>query len=165
MYMSLCLFRETFLCFVYYVQDEISQSWLNTCYIAYNRTQYMYEKYNAYEVGVGGGGGEYKPQVGFGWSNAVALLLLQETYQPSPDNDDSSSGLSDAGVLAIIFAGAFVAIAVVILVYFHVYYPVEQSIVAAHAEDAPRSSAGVNMSPIAPTTTFGSTQSKSMLDV
>mmetsp|Transcript_28963 Transcript_28963/g.48641 ORF Transcript_28963/g.48641 Transcript_28963/m.48641 type:complete len:265 (-) Transcript_28963:214-1008(-) len=40
----------------------------------------MYEKYNAFEVGVGGGGGEYVPQVGFGWSNAVALVLLQQLY-------------------------------------------------------------------------------------
>lgn len=40
----------------------------------------MYEKYNAYEVGHGGGGGEYVPQMGFGWSNAVALLLLEDKY-------------------------------------------------------------------------------------
>jgi hypothetical protein len=40
----------------------------------------MYEKYNAYEMGVGGGGGEYIPQVGFGWSNAVALILLNRSH-------------------------------------------------------------------------------------
>lgn len=39
----------------------------------------MYEKYNAYEVGVGGGGGEYVPQVGFGWTNGVALYLLNKS--------------------------------------------------------------------------------------
>jgi hypothetical protein len=39
----------------------------------------MYEKYNAYVVGEGGGGGEYKPQVGFGWTNGVALVLLNAT--------------------------------------------------------------------------------------
>ena len=37
----------------------------------------MFEKYDALEVGGGGGGGEYTPQVGFGWSNGVALTLLE----------------------------------------------------------------------------------------
>ncbi len=37
---------------------------------------YMYEKYNAFRPGVGGGGGEYVPQRGFGWTNGVALVLL-----------------------------------------------------------------------------------------
>ena len=37
----------------------------------------MPEKYDALEVGGGGGGGEYTPQVGFGWSNGVALTLLE----------------------------------------------------------------------------------------
>ena len=38
----------------------------------------MYEKYDAFEPGVGGGGGEYVPQVGFGWTNGVALDLLRK---------------------------------------------------------------------------------------
>jgi len=36
----------------------------------------MFEKYNAFQHGSGGGGGEYTPQVGFGWTNGVALVLL-----------------------------------------------------------------------------------------
>ena len=36
----------------------------------------MYEKYDAYVVGKGGGGGEYVPQIGFGWTNGVVLVLL-----------------------------------------------------------------------------------------
>ena len=36
-----------------------------------------YEKYNALIPGQGGGGGEYTPQVGFGWSNGVALWMLE----------------------------------------------------------------------------------------
>ena len=35
----------------------------------------MNEKYNGFS-GSGGGGGEYEPQVGFGWTNGVALVLL-----------------------------------------------------------------------------------------
>lgn len=40
----------------------------------------MYEKYNAFKVGVGGGGGEYVPQIGFGWTNGVALVLLNTSF-------------------------------------------------------------------------------------
>jgi neutral trehalase len=37
----------------------------------------MHEKYDVSQPGGGvGGGGEYAPQVGFGWSNGVALDLL-----------------------------------------------------------------------------------------
>jgi alpha,alpha-trehalase len=46
-----------------YLAENISNAWLRTCYIAYNRTGFMYEKYNAYIAGFGGGGGEYEPQV------------------------------------------------------------------------------------------------------
>lgn len=46
--------------------------------MAYSDTGYMYEKYNALEKGVGGGGGEYEPQLGFGWSNGAVLMLLNK---------------------------------------------------------------------------------------
>ena len=36
----------------------------------------MHEKYDATQPGRRGGGGEYEPQIGFGWSNGVALWLL-----------------------------------------------------------------------------------------
>ena len=39
------------------VQDELTDNWLESCYIAYNNSGFMYEKYNALEKGVGGGGG------------------------------------------------------------------------------------------------------------
>ena len=42
----------------------------------------MHEKYDATAPGKRGGGGEYDPQIGFGWSNGVALWLL-ETYASS----------------------------------------------------------------------------------
>ena len=81
----------------------------------------MYEKYNAFEVvfvsvlliylalffilpcslqivkvGVGGGGGEYVPQKGFGWTNGVALYLLKDTSSADAlqsDDDDMSQGM------------------------------------------------------------------------
>lgn len=36
----------------------------------------MHEKYNAFVPGERGNGGEYDPQVGFGWTNGVVLELL-----------------------------------------------------------------------------------------
>ncbi len=35
-------------------------------------------QYDARHCGKAGGGGEYGVQVGFGWSNGVALMLLQQ---------------------------------------------------------------------------------------
>lgn len=57
---------------------ELAQQWVNTCYAAWNRTGLMYEKYNSSLFGSGGGGGEYIPQVGFGWSNGAVLELLRD---------------------------------------------------------------------------------------
>jgi len=37
----------------------------------------MAEKYDARTPGASGGGGEYKPQRGFGWTNGVMFLLLE----------------------------------------------------------------------------------------
>ena len=37
----------------------------------------MHEKYDATAPGERGGGGEYEPQVGFGWTNGAALWLLR----------------------------------------------------------------------------------------
>lgn len=56
--------------------DTLASQWLESNVAAWTSTGYMYEKYNVFHPGVGGGGGEYTPQVGFGWSNGVALSLL-----------------------------------------------------------------------------------------
>ena len=46
---------------------RIARAWTSSNFKAWRRTHYMYEKYSATDEGVGGGGGEYTPQVGFGW--------------------------------------------------------------------------------------------------
>lgn len=61
---------------LFVAQTDLTNAWLETCYMAYSNTGFMYEKYNALEKGVGGGGGEYEPQLGFGWSNGAVLMLL-----------------------------------------------------------------------------------------
>eukprot|EP01025_Chloroclados_australasicus_P010741 TRINITY_DN14499_c1_g1_i1.p1 TRINITY_DN14499_c1_g1~~TRINITY_DN14499_c1_g1_i1.p1 ORF type:complete len:247 (-),score=20.35 TRINITY_DN14499_c1_g1_i1:615-1355(-) len=54
----------------------ISSKWLWTNFKGYQMYGYMSEKYHCEEEGRRGGGGEYKTQLGFGWSNGVALDLL-----------------------------------------------------------------------------------------
>ena len=67
------------------LSDELASTWLETNYLAYSNSSFMYEKYNAFELGTGGGGGEYIPQVGFGWTNGVALVLLQNSGEKKVD--------------------------------------------------------------------------------
>jgi len=57
---------------------ELAQQWVGTCYAAWRQTGYMHEKYNAFRFGSGGSGGEYEPQVGFGWSNGAVLQMLRD---------------------------------------------------------------------------------------
>ncbi|KAJ9075331.1 hypothetical protein DSO57_1037158 [Entomophthora muscae] len=79
---------------------QVSQTYINTTFCAwYNsggsvqgslpkkeglseqQTGYMYEKYNVMVMGGAGGGGEYKIQTGFGWSNGVLIHLLAKFGQ------------------------------------------------------------------------------------
>ena len=56
--------------------------WLASNWAAFNKTGQMHEKYDAFQPGEYGGGGEYAPQVGFGWTNGVLLDLLHQGYRP-----------------------------------------------------------------------------------
>jgi len=58
---------------------RIARAWINSNLKAWAKSGLMYEKYDAIDPGHGGGGGEYVPQVGFGWSNGV-ILSLMSTY-------------------------------------------------------------------------------------
>jgi alpha,alpha-trehalase len=62
---------------------QLGCAWLASAHDAWLRTGAMHEKYDADEAGGAGGGGEYEPQVGFGWSNGAALGLLV-TYGAEP---------------------------------------------------------------------------------
>lgn len=55
-----------------------SKIWIDANFAAWNSTGNMYEKYDAYNPGAEGGGGEYTPQFGFGWTNGVVLSLLTD---------------------------------------------------------------------------------------
>lgn len=61
------------------LSKQLAQAWLESNYAGYvEQGRVMSEKYDATAVGVQGGGGEYDIQIGFGWTNGVALYFLQK---------------------------------------------------------------------------------------
>lgn len=111
----------------------------------------MYEKYNAYHIGVGGGGGEYVPQVGFGWSNAVALILLQQTY--APHSGSGSSGLSGPDIIALACGVTFVVLLFATWLAVYLFHPANHSSGDANRNTSTSSPGGaVDMRPISPQT-------------
>uniref|UniRef100_A0A672FUZ6 Trehalase n=1 Tax=Salarias fasciatus TaxID=181472 RepID=A0A672FUZ6_SALFA len=57
---------------------DLAQRWIKTNWLAYVNYGHMYEKYDVNGDGKPGGGGEYEVQLGFGWTNGVALQLLDQ---------------------------------------------------------------------------------------
>jgi len=66
----------------------IASRWVNATYIGYQNTQMMHEKYNAFIPGAPGQGGEYPPQIGFGWTNGVSLEFLKMFFSNTNRNDN-----------------------------------------------------------------------------
>ncbi|KAI6706992.1 hypothetical protein NL676_009954 [Syzygium grande] len=62
--------------------EDIIIRWIRTNYVTYKKTGTMHEKYDVRKCGAFGGGGEYIPQTGFGWSNGVVLAFLEEFGWP-----------------------------------------------------------------------------------
>ncbi|KAK4794982.1 hypothetical protein SAY86_012976 [Trapa natans] len=61
--------------------EQIAVSWIRTNYAVYKKMGVMHEKYDV-KCGDYGGGGEYVPQTGFGWTNGVVLAFLEEFGWP-----------------------------------------------------------------------------------
>ncbi|WIA44588.1 hypothetical protein OEZ86_007311 [Tetradesmus obliquus] len=60
---------------------DLAHTWVNMNMRVFNNTGHMHEKYDvSHASGLVGRGGEYAPQVGFGWSNGVALDFLSKYY-------------------------------------------------------------------------------------
>jgi neutral trehalase len=55
---------------------ELARVWVLSNLESYRMSGFMPEKMDAAVLGRAGGGGEYAPQVGFGWSNGVVLDLI-----------------------------------------------------------------------------------------
>lgn len=56
---------------------RLAQQYLCTARAAWEQSGRMWEKFDATREGAPGGGGEYAVVDGFGWTNGVALLLLE----------------------------------------------------------------------------------------
>jgi alpha,alpha-trehalase len=56
--------------------ETVALRWINTTFLGFQTTKMMHEKYNALIPGSSGSGGEYPPQIGFGWTNGVTLEFL-----------------------------------------------------------------------------------------
>ena len=54
---------------------DIACRWVNTVNEVYLRTGLIYEKYDVENPAIGSGG-EYAPQIGFGWTNGVTADLI-----------------------------------------------------------------------------------------
>ena len=63
--------------------STLAARWLRSNLMGWAATGHMHEKYDATRPGERGGGGEYTPQVGFGWTNGVVLWLLDQGYRPA----------------------------------------------------------------------------------
>ncbi|WP_405053585.1 alpha,alpha-trehalase TreF [Sphingobium sp. WCS2017Hpa-17] len=55
--------------------DRIAARWVGTVDAVFQRSGWIHEKYDV-ERCTGGGGGEYAPQLGFGWTNGVAAAFM-----------------------------------------------------------------------------------------
>lgn len=51
----------------------------------FDQTGYMMEKYNAVSPELVGAGGEYKPQAGFGWTNAIVMYFQRFLEDHTPE--------------------------------------------------------------------------------
>ena len=68
--------------------DLLAKTWLDANFMAFRATGQMHEKLRCDVLGGIGGGGEYVPQVGFGWSNGVVLALMHSYGYPPPTNSN-----------------------------------------------------------------------------
>jgi alpha,alpha-trehalase len=59
----------------------LAHKWILNNYCTWEKTGHMYEKYDVNSVGSPGHGGEYEVQEGFGWTNGVALYLVDRYGQ------------------------------------------------------------------------------------
>ncbi|ENN70552.1 hypothetical protein HUJ04_007985 [Dendroctonus ponderosae] len=69
--------------------------WIEANLKGYQEQNAMFEKYDSSRVGQYGGGGEYEVQKGFGWTNGVALKLIDKFYARNTDDEENSNEIGD----------------------------------------------------------------------
>ncbi|TNN01137.1 hypothetical protein fugu_010519 [Takifugu bimaculatus] len=82
--------------------SELAQRWIRSNWLAYTKHKAMFEKYDVRQEGKPGAGGEYNVQLGFGWTNGVALQLL-DRYGATLTSGSGSGRLS-AFLLCLVVA-------------------------------------------------------------
>ncbi|WP_156363844.1 alpha,alpha-trehalase TreF [Sphingomonas sp. Leaf357] len=70
---------------------EISERWIATVEATYRSTGLVHEKYDI-ETGAIGRGGEYVPQIGFGWTNGVTASLIDRIWDDATSSGDPPPG-------------------------------------------------------------------------
>ena len=78
--------------------SSVARRWVDGNATLLTSTGFMHEKYDARMLGGReGGGGEYAPQRGFGWSNGVALFFLRKYFRAEErgDRDDDDEEEED----------------------------------------------------------------------
>ncbi|KAG9273318.1 trehalase [Astyanax mexicanus] len=80
---------------------DLAQRWIRTNWLAYVKYKAMFEKYDVSGDGKPGGGGEYEVQLGFGWTNGVALQLLD---QYGDRLSSGGSGLTSGLLFGLVYA-------------------------------------------------------------
>lgn len=91
---------------------SLAEKWVRTNWLGYQQSSphAMFEKYDVEIVGLPGGGGEYNVQLGFGWSNGVALRLLDIFGDRLTATTGRSSGFQAPSLLVMIFVTLIPAI-------------------------------------------------------
>lgn len=62
------------------ISKNVAKRWVTANIRGYISKKDMFEKYDAINSGEYGGGGEYTVQTGFGWTNGVALSIINTYY-------------------------------------------------------------------------------------
>ncbi|KAG5837610.1 hypothetical protein ANANG_G00241150 [Anguilla anguilla] len=88
------------------VAFDLAQRWISTNWKAYLKYEAMFEKYDVTGDGKPGGGGEYEVQLGFGWTNGVALQLLDQFG----DRLISASASLSFSFGVVVFCGGLLAV-------------------------------------------------------
>ncbi|KAF2349624.1 Glycoside hydrolase family 37 [Trinorchestia longiramus] len=78
---------------------QLASKWVRSNWRGYEDTKAMFEKYNVNLVGNPGHGGEYEVQLGFGWTNGVALRFMNDFGDrlSSVETQDAGTESNEAG--------------------------------------------------------------------
>ncbi|XP_042889789.1 trehalase-like isoform X2 [Penaeus japonicus] len=97
---------------------SLAEKWIRTNWLGYQQSipHAMFEKYNVSVSGLPGAGGEYSVQLGFGWTNGVAMRLL-ETFSDRLTATTGGSSLPVASSLGIMILIALLPLSLQTFIY------------------------------------------------